>query len=55
VETQKQVKAYVATICEVDALLDPATNRCAKRKHEVDPKNWTTAEGVILSGKSPME
>jgi hypothetical protein len=32
VETQKQVKAYVATICEVDALLDPATNRCAKRK-----------------------
>jgi hypothetical protein len=32
VETQKQVKAYGATIREVDALLDPATNRCAKRK-----------------------
>ncbi|MEK7413204.1 MAG: hypothetical protein AAB263_07790, partial [Planctomycetota bacterium] len=21
----------------------------------VDPKNWTTAEGLILSAKSPME
>lgn len=31
-ETQKQVAGYVATIREVDALLDPATNRCAKRK-----------------------
>ena len=31
-ETQKQVAAYVVTIGEVDALLDPATNRCAKRK-----------------------
>lgn len=31
-ETQKQVARYVATIREVDALLDPATNRYAKRK-----------------------
>ncbi len=30
--TQKQVAAYVVTIREVDALLDPATNRSAKRK-----------------------
>jgi hypothetical protein len=32
VETQKQVAEYVVTIREVDALLDPATNRRAKRK-----------------------
>jgi hypothetical protein len=32
VATQKQVKRYVATIREVNALLDPATGRCAKRK-----------------------
>jgi hypothetical protein len=32
VKTQKQVAEYVATIREVDALLDPATNLCAKRK-----------------------
>ena len=31
-ETQAQVAGYVATIREVDALLDPATGRCAKRK-----------------------
>ena len=31
-ETQKQVARYVATIREVDATLDPATGRCAKRK-----------------------
>jgi hypothetical protein len=30
--TQKQVASYVATIREVDAMLDPATDRCAKRK-----------------------
>jgi hypothetical protein len=30
--TQKQVTGYVATIRKVDALLDPATDRCAKRK-----------------------
>ena len=29
-ETQKQVAGYVITIREVDALLDPATNRCTK-------------------------
>ena len=32
--TQKQVAAYVVTIREVDALLDPTTNRCAKRKQQ---------------------
>jgi hypothetical protein len=31
-ETQKQVAAYVVTIREVNALLDPATSHCAKRK-----------------------
>ena len=31
-ETQKQVAGYVATIRKVDALLDPATDRCPKRK-----------------------
>ena len=31
-ETQKQVAGYVVTIREVDALLDPAKGRCAKRK-----------------------
>jgi hypothetical protein len=30
--TQKQVAGYVVTTREVDALLDPATGRCAKRK-----------------------
>ena len=30
--TQKQVKGYVATIREVEAMLDPKTGRCAKRK-----------------------
>lgn len=30
--TQKQVARYVVTIREVDAALDPATGRCAKRK-----------------------
>jgi hypothetical protein len=32
VETQKQVARYVVTIGEIDASLDPATGRCAKRK-----------------------
>ena len=32
VQTQKQVAGYVATIREVDALLDPTKGRCAKRK-----------------------
>jgi hypothetical protein len=34
VETQAQVAEYVATIREVDALLDPTTGRCAKRKQK---------------------
>lgn len=33
-ETQKQGAGYVVTIREVDALLDPATGRCAKRKQK---------------------
>jgi hypothetical protein len=32
VATQKQVTGYVCTIRKVDALLDPATGRCAKRR-----------------------
>jgi hypothetical protein len=32
VATHKQVAGYVATIRKVDALLDPATGRCAKRR-----------------------
>ncbi len=31
-QTQKQVAGYVETIREVDATLDPATDRCVKRK-----------------------
>ena len=31
-ETQKQVAGYVVTVREVDALLDPKTNQCRKRK-----------------------
>jgi hypothetical protein len=34
VATQKQVAGYVATIRKVDALLDPTTGRCAKRKRQ---------------------
>jgi hypothetical protein len=34
--TQKQVAGYVATIREVDGLLDPATGPCAKRKQLYD-------------------
>ena len=32
VATQKRVAGYVATIREVDRTLDPASDRCAKRK-----------------------
>jgi hypothetical protein len=34
--THKQVGGYVVTIREVDALLDPATERCAKRKQKFE-------------------
>jgi hypothetical protein len=34
--TQKQVAGYVATIREVDALLDPTTGRCTRRKQRYD-------------------
>jgi hypothetical protein len=33
---QRQVAKYVATIRQVDLLLDPATSRCAKRKRQFD-------------------
>ena len=36
-ETQKQVEAYVETIRDVDATLDPASDRWAKRKHIYGP------------------
>jgi hypothetical protein len=34
--TQKQVAGYVVTIQQVDALLDPATGRYAKRRRQYD-------------------
>lgn len=34
VQAQKQVTGYVVTIREVNALLDPATGRCAKRQRK---------------------
>ncbi len=36
VETQKQVAAYVATIRQVDAALDPASDRWAQRQRRYD-------------------
>ena len=36
VATQKRVAGYVATIREVDRTLDPASDRCAKRKRLYD-------------------
>ena len=48
-ETQKQVAAYVVTIREVDALLDPATNRCAKRK-----QLYGALERKLLADADPL-
>jgi len=47
--TQKQVAAYVVTIREVDAMLDPATNRCAKRK-----QMFGALERRLLADKDPI-
>ena len=47
--TQKQVAAYVVTIREVDAMLDPATNRCAKRK-----QMFGALERRLLANKDPI-
>jgi hypothetical protein len=32
-----------------------SVNALVRGQDEVDPKNWTTAEGMILSEESPME
>jgi hypothetical protein len=49
VVTQKQVAAYVVTIGEVDALLDPATGRCAKRK-----QRFAVLERQLLANADPI-
>lgn len=46
---QKQVAAYVVTIREVDALLDPATNPCAKRK-----QRYGVLERQLLADEDPV-
>jgi integrase len=38
-----------------DARLERVAEHVRQWLFEVDPKNWTTAEGVILSEESPME
>jgi hypothetical protein len=47
--TQKQVAGYVVTTREVDALLDPATGRCAKRKQV-----FGTLERKLLADADPI-
>jgi hypothetical protein len=49
VATQKQVAEYVITIREVEALLDPATNRCAKRK-----QRYGALERKLLATEDPI-
>jgi hypothetical protein len=49
VETQKQVAEYVVTVREVDALLDPATNRCRKRK-----QLFGVLERKLLANEDPI-
>ena len=48
-EKQKQVKAYVETIRQVDATLDPAANGWAKRKHL-----YTVVCRSLLAKKDPI-
>ena len=48
-ETQKQVEEYVVTIGEVDALLDPATDRWAKRK-----RVFGALERELLADEDPI-
>jgi hypothetical protein len=47
--TQQQVAGYVVTIREVDALLDPATGRCAKRK-----QTFGMLERQLLADADPI-
>ena len=47
--TQKQVAGYVATIRNVDALLDPATGRCAKRR-----RRYGALERALLKDKDAI-
>jgi hypothetical protein len=47
--TQKQVTGYVATIREVDALLDPTTRGCAKRK-----QMFGALERKLLADEDPI-
>lgn len=47
--TQKQVAGYVVTICKVDALLDPAKGRCAKRK-----QRFGVFERKLLADADPI-
>lgn len=47
--TQKQGAGYVVTIREVDASLDPATGRCAKRK-----QRFGALERELLSDIDPI-
>jgi len=49
VQTQKQVAGYVVTIREVNVLLDPATNRCAKRK-----QRYGVLQGKLLADEDPI-
>ena len=46
---QKQLAEYVVTIREVDALLDPMTNRCAKRK-----QTFGALERELLAEEDPI-
>jgi hypothetical protein len=47
--TQKQVAGYVATIRKVDALLEPATGRCAKRR-----RRYGTLERALLKDEDTI-
>jgi hypothetical protein len=47
--TQKQVIEYVVTVHEVDALLDPATGRCATRK-----RRFETLHRKLLAEEDPI-
>jgi hypothetical protein len=48
-EEQKQLAGYGVTIREVDALLDPTTNRCAKRK-----QRFGALERELLADDDPI-
>jgi hypothetical protein len=47
--TQKQVAGYVVPLREVDALLDPATGPCAKRKQK-----FGAMERKLLADRDPI-